>query len=519
MKNSRSWLLAGAAGLLLAAVMMLLGRPAGFSAGTLLLSLAAVLGLYAAWRWAGAERALGWMMAAAFVLRLAAGLGLAMALPVHGYDVEPSRAGYLFPDAYERDTLAWELASSGQPVWKAFGDEMRVDQYGGLLALSAAVYRYLSPDLHRPALIILLAAAVSALGLAFFWKALVPGPGEPSGWSREAALFGGWLYALYPENVLLGGAQMREPFIHGLSAAAFWAVRAWPESRRPAVISLIAGLAGLAVISSRVAVIVVAVLLLWFWLEHGRVPQTAARRALLVGAGVVFAAGLTYYGAGWLSEAAGWDAVLTERSSGWVQLIVDTVGDRFRVPVVTLIGLTQPMLPGALIEPAAPLARWLSILRGAGWYFLIPLLLYAPFAALTARPEDRRAALGLAAINLVWVVVASYRAGGDMWDNPRYRTHLMVWTALLAGWAWSQARARRSAWLVRWYGVIGIFLVVTLRWYLSRYTAWKSSLSLIEFLALTAGLSALLLAGGWGWDRRRSRTGLRRGSRSPARPE
>ena len=97
------------------------------------------------------------MLLTAFVVRLAAGVTLQLVLPVAGYDEEVQKAGYVFFDAYQRDGQAWELASSGQSLTTAFrGEGFISDQYGGLLALSAATYRLLSPDLHRPALILIL---------------------------------------------------------------------------------------------------------------------------------------------------------------------------------------------------------------------------------------------------------------------------------------------------------------------------------------------------------------------------
>src|SRR5688572_7001914 len=46
---------------------------------------------------------LAWMMVLAFSLRLIAGVGLYLALPVDGYDDADDRAGYVFTDAHRRD--------------------------------------------------------------------------------------------------------------------------------------------------------------------------------------------------------------------------------------------------------------------------------------------------------------------------------------------------------------------------------------------------------------------------------
>ena len=50
-------------------------------------------------------------------------------------------------------------------------------------------------------------------------------------------------------------------------------------------------------------------------------------------------------------------------------------------------------------------------------------------------------------------MVAALNAGGDQWDNPRYRAILLVWQVILAAWAWEWARLRHDAWLWRWLAV------------------------------------------------------------------
>ena len=52
-------------------------------------------------------------------------------------------------------------------------------------------------------------------------------------------------------------------------------------------------------------------------------------------------------------------------------------------------------------------------------------------------------------LSLVWIFVSSARAGGDQWDNPRYRSLFLVWMVFLAGWSWVETLRRRSPWLWR----------------------------------------------------------------------
>ena len=149
--------------------------PGDFWTGWLAASFLLVPAAYAlilAWAWGGKDTALAWMVALAFLLRLISGIGLSLALPVWGYDEPEQKAGYLFQDAYERDRRAWDLAHSSQPLWVSFQDDVKTDQYGGLLALSVGLYRYLSPDAHRPFLIVAFRSLVCCSGHPF------PAPGR-----------------------------------------------------------------------------------------------------------------------------------------------------------------------------------------------------------------------------------------------------------------------------------------------------------------------------------------------------
>ncbi|HZW02589.1 MAG TPA: hypothetical protein VFF68_01580, partial [Anaerolineaceae bacterium] len=121
-----------AAGGAAAVAIALVSQPAGFSAGVWLLASLSVFTLAAAWNWAGGGRVLGIQVGLAFFLRLAIGLALFAVLPLWGYDEPGQQAGYIFVDAFERDGQAWELSQSAQPVWAAFTQEFRTDQYGGL---------------------------------------------------------------------------------------------------------------------------------------------------------------------------------------------------------------------------------------------------------------------------------------------------------------------------------------------------------------------------------------------------
>src|ERR1044071_5301467 len=147
------------------------------------LVLLSVILLKTAYHWSGGKRTLGYIIALAFLLRLAVGVTLHVALPIYGHDDEDDRAGYVFTDAHNRDNQAWALATSDAPLLNAFSEKYASDQYGGLLAFNALIYRYLSPDAQRPLMLILFSAFFAALGLPFLWKAVSQVFGENVAWA------------------------------------------------------------------------------------------------------------------------------------------------------------------------------------------------------------------------------------------------------------------------------------------------------------------------------------------------
>ncbi len=465
-------------------------------ASTALLSALALFGLLSAWRGVGqSSRLAAALIFTAFFLRLVVGAGYAVLLPRIGYESETQQAGYVFTDAYRRDGQAWQLAQSGQSLLSSFEEEFTTDQYGGLLAVSAGVYRLLSPDAHRPHLILILAAFFAALGVPFFYQAL------RQRWNEKLAALAAWVLVLYPDGVFFGSAQMREPFLIGLTAVALWAVITWGQHRRRSVIVGLAALLGMGLLSSRVAAAEVGVLALWIWLEW-IVPTFPARWRTLGWLVLVAAAlGVAGLSARWFLSSAHWDLVVTERSSGFVTLIIKDLGEKYRIPFLVGYGLVQPVLPAAIFEPGLPLMKATVILRSLGWYALAPLLLYSLAAFWRVKPvKDRALLVSLAAICLLWVVISSARAGGDMTDNPRYRTLFLPWMALLAAYAWQWARQRRDPWLLRFYLVELIFVGFFTHWYMARYLSLWRKLPFTRMVRYIAECSAVVLLGGALWD-------------------
>ncbi|NPV57549.1 MAG: hypothetical protein HPY76_12875 [Anaerolineae bacterium] len=483
-------------GLLIGAVVSALS-PGSFWLGWLLAGVLSALGCFAlvsAWQWAGGGKFLAWMVILALLLRLGVGVSLSLLLPEHGYDTETQNAGYLFYDAYRRDLEAWDWAQSGASAWLSFTQEVAYDQYGGLLFISVLVYRYLSPDVHRPFLILLLGAFTTAAGIPFFLRAL------RGRFSERAARIATAILVFYPDAFYIGAAQMREPFLLGLSAIAFWGLMELKQNRRQALPALIASMVGMVIISSRIAVAVAGLMALWYWLETLWQRSKAWRVAGFVALGLgALAVAVTQWD--WFSESARLDLFVTAMQSGRVQDALKNMGEAWRAPFMIVYGLAQPVLPAAIAEPTVPVWKVIAVARAAGWYALAPLILYGAFTAWFARDDKNRRVLGwLAALLLLWIVISSVRAGGDQWDNPRYRLAYLPWLALLAGWGVDRALAKRDLWLVRWLLVEAIFVGFFTNWYFSRYFRNWNRLPFWENVLWILGLSAIVLASGVLWD-------------------
>ena len=497
-------------------------QPGNFLLGLLLFSFLLLLSFYIlrlASTWAVPPRILhlsSFILFTAFLLRLALGLTLYLTLPLNENGANDHRAGYVFFDAYRRDAQAWELAQSDSPILSAFNKNFYTDQYGGLLALSAASYRYLSPDAHRPLLPVILGALTASLGLAFLWKAAA------RQWDDRVALAACVVYALYPESILLGASQMREPFLMGFMAMALWgfvaarASTAGSASLRPplsALIFLTLGFAGMLLVSPVAALLTLVIFAGWAWVgrEHSRVSWIAlsAAAALFVVGIYLLAWGLER-GPGAASSPVGvildfardavkWDVHQLERGSGWVQKLFDEMPEALRPLFVIVYGITQPVLPATFIEPTTLTLHLLGIFRALGWYVLVPLLFFAPFAARRLPPgAGRRLWTWILASVWVWIVIAALRGGADQWDNPRYRAMLIVFESLAAGFAW----VHRDRWLTRILAIEVVFLAIFTQWYVSRYYQLGGQISFGGMVALILALAALILAAGWWLDRK-----------------
>jgi len=455
------------------------------------------------WGCAGGGKQLFWIMLVAFLVRLAIGAFFAWALPRFGYDEPSQLAGYFYFDAFMRDGQAWQLAESGSSVLKAFGGEFITDQYGGLLALSAQVYRIFSPDAHRPFIMVILSAGVSALGIPFIISSvrkLI---------DSKAGLLTGWVMAIFPEMLILGSTQMREPFLVTSFVICFWAMTPLfdRDKRVLRILIFIFGVVGMLLVSTRTALPLLAIIFIWFWIEIS--SRLSKKWIRIAGWTVLFslAIGIGALSWGWLKDVMQWDILLAYRGSGWIEKIFDSTPEWVHAPFIIGYGLFQPVLPAAIVDPAPWIWRIVGIIRGLGWYSLLPFLLYGLF--MVWKIEDKKKKYLFIWLTLAiwgWTLLSSARAGGDQWDNPRYRMILLPWMSILTAWGISWVRARKSKWLGRWLIVEGIFLVFFTQWYVSRYTGIFGRIPFGLMIALIVGLSGGVMIVGWLTDRKRAKT-------------
>jgi hypothetical protein len=460
----------------------------------------------------------GWLagvLIGAALLRLAAGVLWYVELPIAGHGSPQELAGYIMADAHERDLAAWDLGHSNKSLLKAFqGSYRKADQYGGLLFLSAAIYRILGGDTHYPLLMVVLTAAFSALALIFTWAL------SRRVWGERAALFAAWGLALYPEAVLLGSSQMREAFTVTLTVAAFygliryaqdhsWFSLAWilvplllylPFS--PPFAALLGGMLALTAFALRDR------------LFQGKLLHSRRLWLVLAGLAILILAGLwVTLGQsapdkisnplaliGWWARKSGeFQAYLSKRASGMVQKVFRSTPAWTHIYFLVAYGVLRPFLPAALIISSdAPIHTWITLWRAIGWTILLVLLVYA---LLKAFSKENRGFISVFSL-VVWlgILIASYRGGGDMWDNPRYRAAFAGLQVALAAWAWTAPRRATDPLLRRAFASMGLALIWFIPWYMRRefHTPWPVS-DLFKTIGL--GLASAILFLIWDWAR------------------
>ena len=210
-------------------------------------------------------------MILSFVLRVA-WVCFTLGITVLGTLRKCSRVAISMP-MHSRDSQAWQLAQSELSIFSAFTDEFISDQYGGLLAISALVYRLFSPNFHRSVFNHYLVSGIFTLGIPFFYAAV------KRLFSQKISLIATWILMLYPESLLLGASQMREPFLLAFSSILFWSAVTIIENRKRwrCWFAFAVGALGLLLISTRVAMPVFAVIFVTIWLmKYSSIKQNGS---------------------------------------------------------------------------------------------------------------------------------------------------------------------------------------------------------------------------------------------------
>jgi hypothetical protein len=254
-----------------------------------------------------------------------------------------------------------------------------------------------------------------------------------------------------------------------------------------------------------VAIPLLGVILALVWVMESTRIKKLWLRAVIWAAALGLILGFGWYYRDWLSEIIAWDARLTMIASGRIQYELESLPLWLHLPFIVLYGIFQPVLPAAIAAPAPAIWWGLGIFRALGWYAILPLLGYA-FIRVISFPSLRKKRLLMVMIlfTLAWILIASIRAGGDQWDNPRYRTIFLPWMAVIAGWAVNFAKEKQDRWLGRVYLIEGIFLAFFTEWYISRYYPVIPRLDFWVMILLILILSTAVIIYGWLRDKRRS---------------
>jgi hypothetical protein len=421
---------------------------------------------------------LAWLIVGATLLRLIAGVLWYIGLPNWGYGSEVEQGGYIMADAYVRDTAAWELAQSNNPLISVFGENRQIDQYGGMAFLSGLVYRYAGGDYHQPLLMIVLSASVSSLVILFSWAFV------RRLWGENAARLTAWILVFFPDAIILGSSQMREAFLMTMVAAAFYGLVRYIQDRsRVGLAWLAASLLLMQPFSPPITGVFLLMIIFlslsmdgWRLVRQTRFWIILAAIAVVVGIGIWLAweqiapAGINNpvaLIAWWFQESARWQAYFVKRSSQLIRRIINTTPDWVNMPILLGYGVLQPFLPGALLDQGFPVWKGIAIWRSIGWTIMLPFLLAAPLLLIRIK-EKRKLAMGLAIAVWMGILVASFRSGGDLWDNPRYRVVFISLQAGLVAWVWYSQRESKNPWLWRTLLGLAIILAWFIPWYLQR---------------------------------------------------
>ncbi len=105
------------------------------------------------------------------------------------------------------------------------------------------------------------------------------------------------------------------------------------------------------------------------------------------------------------------------------------------------------------------------------------------------------------------ILTASYRGGGDLWDNPRYRVAFASLQVALVAWAWTEQRRAADPWLRRALVSVALILAWFVPWYLQRYLQLPVG-DLFKTFGL--GIASAVLYILWDWARQRPKNEIQK---------
>ena len=176
----------------------------------------------------------------------------------------------------------------------------------------------------------------------------------------------------------------------------------------------------------------------------------------------------------------------------------------------------RPLLPAAVIATGAPLWKGIAIWRSLGWTILLVLLLYGVLLSFRKR-LDRSKLAGITLVIWFGIIVASFRGGGDLWDNPRYRAVFSSLQIAYSAWAWIEYKRLRDPWLRRAIGGTIMVVIWFIPWYIRRYfpVTWPV-VNLFRTVGLGLVSAALYIL--WDWVRTEGKRGVEDAQTSPDKP-
>ncbi len=443
----------------------------------------------------GPNKFVGWVIISAFLLRFLLGLVTTYHLIDWGYDEIQYTYGYLFRDSYNRDLQAWEFLKTGKPLWALFTTNFFSDQYGGLLALSTVIYKVFTPLAHVKMNIITLVVTINLIGVNFLAKGLLEKEKSTHLSSNSKVMI--LIFAFYPDSIVFGASQMREPILLGLSGFLFWLIQ--KPSLKLTTKVLFASLSAILilVVSLKIGLFILFAFLLWFIYQSSHNKKTLFNSKIIFVSLAVFVLVVLYFSYSWIIEAAKWDALVLERNSGFVQYIVSTIGSRYRLVFASLYGLFQPVLPAALIEPSKLFWKILNSMRALGWYLVMPFLSYGIIYFFREKNKEKKYEFLLVwGLSIFWIILSSIRAGGDMWDNPRYRLNFLLFIAFSVSQSLSYGLKNKDHWLTKIFIAEGFFILFFLIWYISRYTGLIKNLPFFPMVIILTIIFLLILLTG-----------------------